>query len=221
MASMILKVARDSARGLRRLLQLSPMCAVIREMRRRGIPVKECDALECFAFTGGMHTRDYAGKVRSLEVWEINPVHEKTLRRNFPDAEVRITDTYEEVARRDRQFNLIVVDNSPVHLPHVEHYDMFPGLFRLMQDSCTVILDVMPDLHTAIQLRYPEMLREPVLRRRAAFYGVRNALQIAEKDLVAPYAAFASREGFTQTWHFLQKRNPLLVYLVIHFVRGQ
>jgi hypothetical protein len=67
MGSMILTVARDSARALRRILQLSPMCAVVREMRRRGITLKECDALECFAFTGAMHTRDYAGKVRSLE----------------------------------------------------------------------------------------------------------------------------------------------------------
>jgi hypothetical protein len=98
---------------------------------------------------------------------------------------------------------------------------MFPGLFRLMQDSCTVILDVMPDLHSAIRVRYPEMLREPVLRKRAAFYGVQDPLKIAERDLVAPYAEFARREGFALTWHFLRKRNPLLVYLAIHFVRGR
>jgi len=220
MGSVILETAHQSARALRRVLQLSPMCVVFREMRRRGIAIEECDVLECFAFTGAMHTLDYSRKVRSLEVWEINPNHEKTLRKHFPDAEVRMTDTYEEIIRRDRTFNVIVVDNSPVHEPHVEHYDIFPALFRLMQDTCTVILNVMPDLHTAIRQSYPEMLLEPVLRSRAAFYKVRDPLRIAERDLIAPYAAFATGEGFTLRWHFLRKRNPLLVYLVMHFVRG-
>ena len=93
---MLSRRLRTSARALRRTLGLSPMQAVIREISRRGVNVRQARALECFAFDGHMHTIDYARKVRTLEVWEINRVHEPGLRQTFPQATVRIVDSYKE-----------------------------------------------------------------------------------------------------------------------------
>ncbi len=221
MAPLIPAGVRNTARDVRRVLRLSPMYAVLREMRRRGVMIDSCDVLECFAFTGGMHTLDYARSVRGLELWEINPVHEPILRKRFPGAEVRIVDTYEEVARRDRRFDMIVIDNSPVHGSHVEHFDLFPAMFRLMQDSCVVVLDVMPNLHAGVRRRYPEFFSESVLRTRAEFYGVTDPYTIPEAALVAPYEACARRQGYDVTWYFLQKRNPIITYLVLYVQRGR
>ncbi len=112
---------------MRRTLGLSPMQSVMRELTRRGVRVADLRALECFAFDGHMHTIDYAPLVRALEVWEINPVHEAVLRRTFPAAVVHITDTYRQVEECTDRFSLIVVDNSPVHGGHTEHFDLLPG----------------------------------------------------------------------------------------------
>jgi len=221
MASPILTQARNIARATRRLLRLSPMCAVVRDVRRRGVMVDQCDALECFAFTGAMHTLDYADSVRSLEVWEINPVHEPLLRKHFPGAEIRITDTYDEMLRCTRRFDMIVVDNSPAHGPHVEHFDLFPAIFRLMQDACIVVLDVIPSMNASVSRKYPEMFQDAVLRARAAFYSVADPRELSETALVAPYAACAQRQGYELRWHFVQKRNPILTYLVLYLVRGR
>ncbi len=221
MASPMLRHARDMARATRRILRLSPMCAVIREVRRRGVAVEQCDALECFAFTGAMHTLDYARVVRNLEVWEINPAHESLLRKHFPGAQVRITDTYDELARSTGRFDMIVVDNSPAHGPHIEHFDLFPGVFRLMKDSCVMVLDVIPSMNGRVRRQYPEMFREEVLRTRAEFYGVADPRMLSEDALLAPYAACARRQGYELRWHFLRKRNSILTYLVLYVVRGR
>jgi hypothetical protein len=217
----MLRHARDMARATRRILRLSPMCAVIREVRRRGVAVEQCDALECFAFTGAMHTLDYARVVRNLEVWEINAAHESRLRKHFPGAQVRITDTYDELARSTRRFDMIVVDNSPAHGSHIEHFDLFPGVFRLMKDSCVLVLDVIPSMNGRVRRQYPEMFREEVLRTRAEFYGVADPRMLSEDALLAPYAACARRQGYELRWHFLRKRNSILTYLVLYVVRGR
>lgn len=198
---------------------MSPMSSLMREIRRRGVDLRTVDALECFAFTGAMHTLDYSRSVKSLELWEITPVHEAALRRNFPRAKVRMTDTYQEAARCDRRFDLIVVDNSPVHGEHYEHFDLFPDIFRLMAASCTVVLDVIPTVHGSVRNKYPEMLRPDTLASRVQFYGVDAPEKITEEAMVSAYAKRAQRHGYRIDWHFFRKRNPILTYLVLHLVR--
>ena len=162
---------RSLARNARRTLGLSPMQSVMRELTRRGVRVADLRALECFAFDGHMHTIDYAPLVGALEVWEINPIHETVLRRTFPAAVVHITDTYRQVEKCTDRFSLIVVDNSPVHGGHTEHFDLFPQIFRLAADECYLVLDIIPELNASVRSAYPEMLRESASRARKAFYG--------------------------------------------------
>jgi hypothetical protein len=219
MITLLKEQVRNIARATRRALRMSPMSALMREIRQRGVDPRGMDALECFAFTGAMHTLDYARSVKTLELWEITPIHEAALRKRFPRAMVRMTDTYQEVARRDRRFDLIVVDNSPVHGGHHEHFDLFPGIFRLMQASCTVVLDVIPTLHGPVRFKYPEMLRPDTLAARMQFYGVDAPEKITEEAMVSAYADRAERNGYRIDWYFFRKRNPILTYLVLHLVR--
>ena len=201
------------------MLRLSPMCAVLRELRSRGIDPARLHALECFAFMGGMHTRDYAASVRSLELWEINPRHESALRAGFPGSVVRITDTYVEARRTDRRFGFVVVDNSPVHGEHIEHFDLFPDLFRLLEDEAVVVLDVIPELNARVRRQYPEMFEEATVEARRRFYHANDPGHLFQGAMVSTYAALAKEAGFQLAWSFFQKRNPVITYLVLRLVR--
>lgn len=211
--------AKKVARALRRTLRLSPMCAVLRGLRSRGIDVGALDALECFAFTGGMHTLDYARAVRSLELWEIHAGHEQALRSGFPGAVVRITDSYAEVTRTDRRFGLVVVDNSPVHVGHVEHFDLFPDIFRILQDEAVLVLDVIPDLNGAVRRQYPEMFDASTLEARRRFFHAADPRHLRPEEMLGAYRVRAEEAGFRIAWSFFQRRNPMITYLVLRLVR--
>lgn len=219
MTSVLFAKAMKGARALRRTLRLSPMCGVLRDIRSRGINVGALDALECFAFTGGMHTRDYASSVRSLELWEIHAGHESALREGFRGSVVRITDTYAEVKRADRRFGFVVVDNSPVHGGHIEHFDLFPEIFRILEDESVLVLDVIPELNRAVRRQYPEMFSEATLEARRRFFRANDPRHLFQGELVTAYAALAEQAGFRLDWSFFRKRNPIITYLVLRLVR--
>lgn len=213
------ETVRGLARSARRTLRLSPMHAVLRGLRKRGTDPGTCSAVECFAYTGGMHTLDYAPSVKELELWEINPAHHAVLTRRFPQAVVRTVDTYEEVRRTTRTFDLIVVDNSPYHGGHVEHFDMFPSIFRMVPASAVLILDVLPEMNATVRTKYPEVFRPEALEARRQFYGVEDPAVIPPATIARAYATRAASEGFRVDWHFFRKRNPILTYLVMKISR--
>lgn len=213
--SVLVTQAKWVARTIRRVFRLSPMCSVIRELRGRGIIVSELDALECFAFTGDMHTRDYASSVRSLELWEIHSGHERSLRGKFPGSVVRITDTYDEIRRASRKFGFVVVDNSPLHGGHVEHFDLFPTIFTVLRDRAVMVLDVIPDLNSVVRKHYPEMFRESTLEARQRFYNARDPRHVFRGEMLAAYTARCEAAGFHVEASFFRKRNNILTYLVL------
>ncbi len=206
---------RSAARNVRRMLGLSPMQSVMREFQGRGVRLGDLRALECFAFDGHMHTVDYAPSVRALEVWEINKGHEAALRRTFPTAVVRITDTYRQVEESTDRFSLIVVDNSPVHGAHIEHFDLFPNIFRLAADTCYMVLDTIPELNDSVRIAYPEMFRESTLGARKAFYGVDDPERVTAGRMEEVYVTMARRAGFSVSWSFRRKRNNIITYLAL------
>jgi len=213
--SLLSRRLRTIARALRRVMGLSPMQAVIRELFRRGVNVRQARALECFAFDGHMHTIDYARKMRTLEVWEINRVHEPTLRHTFPRATVRIVDSYKEVERCTGQYDIIVVDNSPIHGKHLEHFDLFPGVFRLAAGTCVLVLDVIPEYTGAVGEHYPDMYDERAEAARKEFYGADDARHIPLDLMVRSYTRAAAAAGFAVQWWFCRKRNDIITYLVL------
>jgi nitrate reductase NapE component len=195
------------------------MQSVLRELRRRGVQVADLRALECFAFDGHMHTIDYAPLVRALEVWEINPAHEAVLRRTFPAAVVHIADTYRQVEECTDRFSLIVVDNSPVHGGHTEHFDLLPKVFRLAADDCYMVLDIIPKLNASVRGSYPEMFWESTLNARKAFYGVDDPEHMTPGRMEEVYTAIARQAGFSVSWSFRRRRNNIITYLVLALAR--
>jgi hypothetical protein len=210
---------RDILRSTRRLLALSPTQKVLRGLRARGIDLSSLRALELFGGRGVYHTLDYASRVSSLEVWEIDPRLESDLRRNLPRATVRIVDCHEEIKRTPGRFDLIVVDNPmSTYEGHCEHFDLFPDLFRVACDESIVLLDVIPSAPRFARKKYPYLFNEEQRVRRRAFYQTDDADNLSWETIVAAYRIRAELAGFAVHWSFTVRRH-FVYYLALKISR--
>jgi hypothetical protein len=188
--------------SLRRAVGLSPTQQLFRELKRRGMPTREMDAVEVFAGTGFRHTIDYLGLVKHVEAWELEPSRESALRRNLPGATILITDSFEEVRRTPRRFGIVMVDNTLTTFGngYVEHFDLFPELFRIVTDSSVLVLNVCPVVPD------DERHDAPRMARRASFYGTDRPLEVPIPRMVEAYSALMTQSGLTLEWQFAIRR---------------
>src|SRR5262249_30701784 len=209
--------------SLRRMLRLSPTQRVFRELRRRGVRLGELQALELFAHSGFLHTRDYLSQVASLEAWEIDPRQEAPLRKNLPWAIVKITDSYEEINRTPRKYSLIVLDAPDcVHgqnQQYCEHFTILPKVFRAAQDSAVLLLNVMPGTRNGDIRRH--RFSERHLEQRRRFYGTDHPEQLSVDEMIAVYRQRIEAEGFKLEWYISRPRtrDRRLHYLVLKIKR--
>ncbi len=192
------------------------MQGVIKELQKRNVPLNNMEALEVFGGVGEQHTRYYARFVSSLEIWEIHPECAESLRAIFPLAEIKIVDSYQEIRSTSKKYAFISIDNSPSGPGHCEHFDLFPDVFRLANDSAILILNVIPKISPWLLRLFPYLHeKERQLACRASFYKTGRPENIPLDELVAAYRRLARESGFDLEWHFLKSRNSLVRYLVL------
>lgn len=147
-----------------------------------------------------MITRDYAPFVNSLEAWEIEPSYERTLRKNLPEAIVRMVDSYEQLAVTESQFGLVVADTwTEMFGGHCEHFELFPKVFRALDDSAILILNIMPVWKVG-------QYKNEHLRRRRDFYQREDVANIPIDSMVGVYEKLAKQNGFGIKWWFITDR---------------
>lgn len=195
------------------------MQRILRRLEKRGIDLASLHVLEVFGQTGVRHTLDFASRVASLEVWEIDPGLESALQRNLPKAAVRILDSYSEIKQARKRFDLIVIDN-PMSIcdGHCEHFDLFPDLFCLAADEAILILDVMPSLPPAARKKYPYLFNEEQRARRREFYHIENADDLSWETIISAYRMQAERTSFNLEWSFTERRH-FIYYLALKISR--
>jgi len=199
----------------RRGLHLTSIHKVLRALRKRKVSLKDLNALEVFGGSGDLHAKDYAPYVSTLEVWEINPKQEMPLKKNLPNAKVKITDSYKEIKKAKSMYNLIVVDNPmSTYDEHCEHFDLFPDIFRIAMDSTIIILNVIPEIDDHAKKQYPYLFNETQLASRKSFYGTNQPEKISFDKIVETYRKHATTNGFSLDWYFFQKRT-FVYYLVL------
>jgi hypothetical protein len=193
---------------------------MFREIERRGVRIESLAALEAFGGAGNMHMLDYARRVAHLTVWEHDPEKAATLRQRFPTAEVRTTDSYAEVKRATRSYDLLVLDAPEGrHGGHYEHLDLFDEILRLASDPAVIVLTVRPG---GVGAHDPfDTFEAEHLERRRVFYGSAAPAVIPLDQLAAAYRTHARAAGFAMEWHFTQKRtrSGRLHYLVFKLRR--
>jgi hypothetical protein len=198
---------------------MSPMQQVIRELRRRGVPVDRLVALEVFGKDGDFHLKDYASSVGSVEIWELEPDYLPVLRHNFPESDVRIVDSFAQIKSTDHTFDLIVVDNPVcVYDGHCEHFDLIPDLFRIANNSVILIINVVPSFDADYLARNPHIFSEEQLKWRSTFYGTDSPDNVSIKLMVERYRQLAEEHGYGLVWHFAQRRD-YVYYLVLSLQR--
>ena len=207
---------RGVVRATRRHLQLTPMKRVLNELTKRGVSVGDLVALEIFGCSGEGHVKDYASLVSSLEVWEIDPQFENTLRRHFPNATVNITDSYQEIKRTSKKYDLIIVDNGTSTRPggYCEHFDLFPDIFRIAGDSCILVLNVIPEIDQKDTKGYPYLFNDEQLARRRIFYKTDRPEKVTFAQMLDTYRDLCRTYSFSLDWHFFERRN-FIYYLVL------
>ncbi|MEN6349074.1 MAG: hypothetical protein ABFD08_06730 [Syntrophomonas sp.] len=192
---------------------------VLFNLSRRKVNIDNLNALEVFAKIGAWHTLDYASRVCSLDAWEIDLKCEEFLRSNLPNAHVKITDSFEEIKKTDKKFSLIVVDNSMAIYggknKYCEHFDLFPHVFRIMQDECILILNIIPKIEKQNKHQFPYLFNLEQLRRRKKFYSSDSPDNLTYEEMSNIYSKYAYENGFNLEWYFIQKRNLIVTYLVL------
>lgn len=192
-----------------------PLKRIFRQIARYQ-DIRSLSVLELFARKGDWHTIEYAGKVRALELWEINPEFAPVLASRFPRANVLIGDTYRRLQSSPRTFNVIIGD-SPVseHEGHFEHFDIFPYVFGWLADDGFLILDIIPFVGDGARRAFPEAFGSAHMRARKAFYGYNRPDQIPIAEIIARYRSLCEEAGWTVQDTAIELRNDAISYLLL------
>jgi hypothetical protein len=199
----------------------TPMKKVLKKLENSGVIVSGCNALEIFGKDGQWHTKDYAFKVKSIEIWEIEKEYEIPLKKFFPKATIKITDSFEEIKSTRNKFDFIVCDNSMQIFGdiHCEHFDIIDSIFNIAQDKCAIILNVIPCITKKDKQKYPQLFNKQQLEYRQRFYNTSKPENVTFSQMIVSYTKLAEKHKFMVTNYFFQKRS--LVYYCVLLVEKQ
>ena len=198
------------------------MKIILDNIAKRGIKLKNLNALEVFGRGGDWHTKKYANKVYSLEIWEIDNNWKDQLHKNFPKAVIKIHDSIKYLQYNDNldHFDLIVIDNPQVLFgpiyndepTYCEHFEVLQQIGKLIHDESIVIFNV--NLKPYNYEKFPKWER-----RRKQFYGDTDTSDLDIEFLINFYVQFFTKLNLTTCFNFYVKRvtpNPIekLYYLV-------
>ncbi|HOZ87997.1 MAG TPA: hypothetical protein PL029_09575 [Bacteroidia bacterium] len=196
-------------------LQLYPIYGIINTINRH-YPLKNCHALEAFAFTGALQARAYKHYPAYHETWEISEDCRAALHRNLPGATIRITNSFEEITRCKRKFNFINVDtHQGLFGSYCENFEIFPLLFNVTSDECVVNLNVIPFAGVKWKMKYPDLFNKEHLARRKAFYNTTKPENVDFRTMLLTYSKIAAQHNYVILWHAILKRT-LTYYLALH-----
>lgn len=205
----------DQSQRLWSKMSPGPIKSIIKELSARQVNIKKLDALEVFGRDGNWVTIYYADKVRSLEVWEIDPQYENKLRQNFPRADIVITDSFKKIQTTTKQYSFIVVDNPMSNFgEYCEHFELFPHIFRIVATEAILFLNVIPFLDPEAKAQYPYVFNEDQLQRRRRFYFTEHPENIPISEMIEAYQRHAEQAGFKIRWFFSQRRGAIYSLLV-------
>lgn len=197
-------------------LGLYPIYKVVAAINTR-IELGGSSILEAFAYTGAWQTRAFSHLPKYLEAWEIDQACLSELKKNLPEAEIKITNSFEEVLRCDKKFDFINVDtHQGIYGDYCENFEFFPLLFRVAKENFVVNLNVIPEAGASWRKKYPSLFNAEHLDRRKKFYGVVNPENVSLDQMLETYGRIANEKGYNIVWHYYLQRT-LTYYLVLHF----
>ena len=193
----------------------SAMECVISKLKAKGVKINDIDALEVFGGNGKGIEIYYADIVRNLDVWEINENFKAELQKNLPKADIKIVDSFEEVKRTSKTYDMIVMDNPMQKIGnHCEHFDMFIDIFRVTKDECILILDIIPNIESATSEYEFLKLPDQILCRKL-FYRTATPLNIPIEEIIDAYKDIIFRNNYILEWYFVEERSKEFIKFLV------
>lgn len=188
---------------------------VISRLKAKGVKINDLDALEVFGGNGKGIEIYYADEVKKIEIWEINENFKTELQTNLPKADIKIVDSFEEVKRTSKTYDMIVMDNPMQKIGnHCEHFDMFIDIFRVIKDECILILDIIPNIESATSEFGFLKLPDQILCRKL-FYRTATPLNIPIEEIVDTYKDIISRNNYMLEWYFIEERSKDFIKFLV------
>lgn len=191
------------------------MGQILNKLIALGIDIKSLRGLDFFAREGDWQTIAYASEIGSLDAWEIDPDFAKQLKKNIPNATVRVVNSFEYGKECSDVFDFIVIDNPQnVFGPkneYCEHFEALPIAANILADVGFLIFNVnwAPFNYAA----------SPLWRlRREEFYGTGSTEFLSLNDFILPfYTDYMEELGFQVHDAWVEPRNDYyLTNLILH-----
>ena len=170
------------------------------------IKFQSLNALEMFGRGGNWQTAIFEKKVKTLEVWEIDPKWENELKKNLPNATIKILDSVSTIkdGKNLTKFDLILIDN-PMNTygpklnsdnldTYCEHFDVISHIERIIGKEAIVIFNV--NRKPFDYNKFPMWKK-----RRDEFYGDIDTSDIQINHLLTFYKKFFQKLGFDTIFH--------------------
>jgi len=197
---------------------------VLKQLQNKGIKLNNLHTVEVFGRTGEWHTKVYADKVKSLEIWEIDSEWKKQLKKNFPNAKIRIIDSIKLINESTNlpKYDFIIVDNpqnlfrsTKLRARYCEHFEVLTKIDRLIDNYGIIVFNVNPKPF--------DYEKWPLWKkRREDFYNINNTEEIEINFLTNFYVQFFNNIGLKTIFHFYVKRltpNPKeTIYYFTYFL---
>jgi hypothetical protein len=192
---------------------LLPTQKILREVEKHlretgSPPLSERRGFDPYAGDGDHLSRFLGGKLASVEAWEIDAACEARLRRNVPDAEIKIGDSHQMIKDvPPGSFDFAMVDNSVVPS---EHFPLFPHLYASLSDDAIVVMNVLTWAGPVTRWVMPKQIfheEHRVERRRFYDLSNRHTSRLTMRELVDHYTEEANRvAGLATVWHYCARR---------------
>lgn len=193
------------------------MKKILEILERKSIDLSKMQALEVFGREGDWQTVVYADKVKSLDVWEIDPIFEKGLRKNLPKANIKIVDSIQEIKKRQHfsKYEFIVIDNAQnCYGPknrYCEHFDVIPNIAKLLNKKGIIIFNINKEPFDFEKFPHWQ-------KRRSRFYNTKNTTKLTIDWLLDFYKEIFKKFGYLTRFCFNISRNDYKHNDYLHYL---
>jgi len=180
------------------------------------VDVSKLHALEVFGRGGDWHTTVYANKVKSLQVWEIDKKWKNILKKNLPNAKIKIRDSIKTIVENlePSKFNLVIIDN-PMNTwgtkkepdLYCEHFDFIKNIGNIMDKEAIIIFNI--NKNPFNYDKFPEWKK-----RREKFYERKRTSKLSPRFLMKFYKKLFLKNGYKTVFQKLFRREEHLDYFV-------
>lgn len=177
---------------------------IVDDLLKRGEALQDMVALDFFAREGDWQTKYYSSFVSKIHAWEIEEKFEEKLRKNLPNANIIIGDSFELAKTQNQLFDIIVLDNpqgcfgeNQKYCEHFEAIDVAISLLKPLGGILIFNVKTQPfDYESKLEWK----------QKRNTFYKVEDASFLSKDFLLEFYNNFFQNKNLKIEYSYFVER---------------